>query len=76
MHDALTLEKRGIPAVLICTRPFVHTAEVMAGQMGLSEYPMVVIEHPIGRLDDDGLQDRIDQAKTDALAIISEPLSV
>ncbi len=62
MHDALTLESRKIPCALICTGAFVHTAEVMAENMGLASYPFVVIDHPIGRLGPERLAERVAQA--------------
>ena len=62
MHDALMLENLGLPAVLLCTTNFVHTARVMAQQLGRGDYPIIEIEHPIGRLGDDGIATRIDQA--------------
>lgn len=62
MHDALMLENRGLPAVLLCTSNFAHTAKVMAEQLGQGNYPIIEIDHPIGRLDGDGLSARVDQA--------------
>jgi len=70
MHDALTLEQKGMPCALICTEPFVHTARVMAEQIGLKDYPMIIIDHPIGRLSDPDLQSRINQAIPDVLRIL------
>ncbi len=62
MHDALILEHLELPSVLLCTANFTHTAKVMAEQLGRGDYPIVEIYHPIGRLDDSGLADRIGQA--------------
>ena len=62
MHDALMLEHLELPAALLCTSNFAHTARVMAEQLGHGEYPIIEIDHPIGRLDGKGLADRIDQA--------------
>ena len=62
MHDALMLEHLGIPAALLCTSNFTHTARVMAQQLGLASYPIVEIDHPIGRLDGAALASRVDQA--------------
>ena len=62
MHDALILENHELPAVLLCTSNFLHTAKVMAEQLGRGDYPIVEINHPIGRLDDNGLDGRIGQA--------------
>lgn len=62
MHDALMLEHLGLPAALLCTSNFTHTARVMAQQLGNGGYPIVEIDHPIGRLDGKALAARIDQA--------------
>lgn len=62
MHDALILENLELPSVLVCTTNFTHTAQVMAEQLGRGDYPIVEIDHPIGRLDDDGIAARVDQA--------------
>ncbi len=67
MHDALTLEQKGILCALICTEPFVLTAHVMAEQIGLKDYPVIVVDHPIGRLSNQDLQSRINQAIPDVL---------
>ena len=62
MHDALILENLELPSVLLCTTSFTHTAQVMAEQLGRGDYPIVEIDHPIGRLDDSGLAGRVGQA--------------
>ena len=62
MHDALMLEHLGLPAALLCTSNFTHTARVMAEQLGNGGYPIVEIDHPIGRLDGKALAAQIDQA--------------
>lgn len=62
MHDALMLEHLDLPAALLCTSSFTHTAQVMAEQLGHGDYPIIEIDHPIGRLDGNGLADRVDQA--------------
>ena len=62
MHDALMLEHLDLPAALLCTSSFLHTARVMAEQLGSGTYPIIEIDHPIGRLDGNALAARIDQA--------------
>ena len=62
MHDALILENLELPSVLLCTTNFTHTAQVMAEQLGRGDYPIIEIDHPIGRIDDDGLSTRVGQA--------------
>jgi len=48
--DAISFEKRGIPAAAIITEPFIATAEAMAQLAGMPGYPVAVIPHPIGSL--------------------------
>jgi len=48
--DAITFEKRGIPAAVVITKPFVATADAMARLAGMPGYPVAVIPHPIGSL--------------------------
>ena len=62
MHDALILEHLELPSVLLCTSNFTHTAQVMAEQLGRGDYPIIEIDHPIGRLNDKGLAGRVGQA--------------
>jgi hypothetical protein len=48
--DAITFEKRGIPAAVVITEPFVPTAEQMARLAGMPGYPYAVLPHPVGSL--------------------------
>ena len=50
MLDAITFEKRGIPAAVVITEPFVPTAEAMARLAGMPGYPHAVLPHPVGSL--------------------------
>jgi hypothetical protein len=48
--DAIAFEKRGIPAAVVITEPFVATALAMARLAGMPDYPVAVIPHPVGSL--------------------------
>ncbi len=50
MLDAIFFEKRGIPASVIITEPFVPTAVGIAKLAGMPGYPHAVIPHPVGSL--------------------------
>ena len=58
MHDAITAERRGTPAVGVMTSGFVDAAEIMARACGLPGYRFVVIEHPVASATDDQLRER------------------
>ena len=71
MLDAITFEKRGIPAAVVITEPFVPTALAMARLAGMPGYPHVALPHPIGSLWPDELAARADAAvaKIEALLL-------
>jgi len=60
--DAINFEKRGIPAVAIVTDPFAPTAAAVAELNGMSCYPVVVVPHPFGSLDEAAVRSRADVA--------------
>ena len=70
MHDALILEHLELPSVLLCTTNFTHTARVLAEQLGRGDYPIVEIDHPIGRIAESGLADRIGQAVDEVIELL------
>ncbi len=70
MHDAISLEKMGVPAAVICTEPFVSSANAMAKMGGIEDYPYVVVPHPLGSLSPELLRERAVQAAPDVLRIL------
>lgn len=47
MHDAIEVEKLGVPAVGVMTTKFVSAADLMARVLGADGFRYVAIEHPI-----------------------------
>ena len=62
MLDAISFEKRGIPAVAVVTAPFLATGRAMAELHGMPDYPFVVVPHPFGSLTAEEVQARADDA--------------
>ena len=60
MLDAIFFEKRGIPAAVLITEPFVPTAIEIAKLADLPGYPHAVIPHPVGSLSADEVRQRAD----------------
>jgi hypothetical protein len=60
--DAINFEKRGIPAVAVVTDPFAPTAAALAELHGMPRYPVVVVPHPFGSLDEAAVRSRADAA--------------
>ena len=70
MHDAITVEKAGKPAVFISTEPFIPTAKSIAKIRGITDYPFAVVTHPIGSLDSEGVMARARQALPRVMEIL------
>ncbi len=70
MHDGLTLERRGVPTAVICTEPFVTSADAMAALGGAPDYPYVVVPHPLGSRTMEQLRDLASRAAPDVLSIL------
>jgi hypothetical protein len=70
MRDATEIERRGVPAVAIITRPFKVTADSMAARQGYSRYRYVLVDHPIASLDDDALRELALTALPEVLAVL------
>ena len=56
MHDAVSAEKLGVPALGVMTTRFVSAAELMSRVLGIPDYQFVVIDHPISSASDASLR--------------------
>ena len=56
------LRKRGLVAIVICSKPFHGLARGQARIHGCPDLPMVVIDHPLGGTDMATVRKRADQA--------------
>ena len=66
----MTLERRGVPTVVICTEPFITSANAMAALGGVPDYPYVVVPHPLGSRTMEQLRDLAAKAAPDVLSIL------
>ncbi len=48
MHDGISFEQLGKPALVICTGPFEATGRNIARALGVPDYPFALVAHPIG----------------------------
>ena len=69
VHDTIELERAGIPTVLVTTTRFVPIATTLAGDSGLADLRAIVLDHPIGGMDEATLAVRADAA-ADAVAAL------
>src|SRR3954468_14916669 len=71
VHDAIELEKAGIPTVLLTTTRFAPIAATLAADSGLAEVRALVLEHPIGGIDAPTLEARADAAAGTVAALLT-----
>ncbi|MBI3967695.1 MAG: hypothetical protein HY329_18815 [Chloroflexi bacterium] len=72
MLDGLTLERRGIPAAVVCTDAFEVTGRAMAEVQGAPDYQFAIIPHPISNLTDEQMKLRANEAAPDVLKLLFE----
>ncbi len=71
MHDAISAERAGTPAVGVMTSAFVDGAELMASTLGVAGYAFAVIEHPIASATDAQLEDKARRTIEQAVGLLS-----
>ena len=62
VHDVVRLEQRGIPTAAVGTEPFLDEALEQAQLLGMPDYRMVLVEHPIQILATEDVHARADAA--------------
>jgi len=70
--DAIFFEKRGIPASVLITEPFVPTAVGIAALAGMHGYAHVVIPHPVGSFSPAEIRQRADAAAVAVEMLLSQ----
>jgi hypothetical protein len=73
VHDVVRLEERGIPTAAVGTEPFVDEALQQARALGMPDYRMVLVEHPIQLLTMDEVHARADRAFDAIVAHLTAP---
>ena len=62
VHDAVRLERRGIPTAVVGTEPFTDEALEQALVLGMPELRIVTVPHPVQLLTTDEVQALADAA--------------
>lgn len=62
VHDVVRLERRGIPTAAVGTAPFVDEALEQARELGMPDYRLVLIDHPVQLLTTEELHARAEAA--------------
>jgi hypothetical protein len=67
------LERRGIPTAAVATKPFVDEALEQARLLGMPEYRMVYVPHPVQLLTLDELRSYADAVFDEIVARLTAP---
>jgi hypothetical protein len=70
LADGILLERAGVPAVSICTDPFVLPARAMAQAYGFPGFEYVTIPHPVASLSTTQIRARVHDLLPDLLRIL------
>jgi hypothetical protein len=71
VHDGITFEQSGKPALVICTTPFAATGRMIAATLGLPNYAFAMVDHPIGSRTLDEIRARAEEAYAQGVAILT-----
>ena len=66
------MERRGIPAAVICTEPFRPTVETVARVRGVEGYHVAYIPHPVGSLTGEELRERARRVAPEVKRLLAE----
>jgi hypothetical protein len=69
--DGVALERRGIPAAVVCTEAFTVTADAMAALKGAKGYEYATTAHPVAVLTPDEVRERAEQALPRVIALLT-----
>lgn len=67
----MSLENRGIPTVVICTGPFLDSANIHARIYGRSGFQPVVITHPLGGIEAERVNEKAAAAAVQIIAALT-----
>ena len=72
MQDGIIFEKQGVPAASVATHVFINMGRASAAAQGMTDYPFVVIEHPIGRLTEEEMRAKAEAALPEIVKLLLE----
>ncbi|MEE8292468.1 MAG: hypothetical protein V3U27_13055 [Candidatus Tectomicrobia bacterium] len=60
MHDSVFFEKAGIPVAAFATTEFANAGRAQADALGMPDFNLILVEHPIQPLTQEEVQQRAD----------------
>lgn len=72
MHDGVFFEKAGIPSAVFATTEFANAARAQADALGLPDFKIIHVEHPIQPLTEDEVHQRADAVYDQLIAKLTK----
>jgi hypothetical protein len=69
--DSILLEQHGVPSVPIVTTVFQGSVRALAKAQGFTDFPLVVIRHPVAYVGDAELEERAREVLRQAIPALS-----
>ena len=69
------LRKRGLVTAVVCSTAFQKLGQTQAKIFGVPDLPLLIIPHPLGGLDIDGVKQRAEVASPQLVKLIREHAS-
>ena len=73
VHDAVRLERRGIPTAVVGTEPFIDEALEQARVLGMPDLRIVTVAHPVQLLTHEQVGELADHALAEVVARLTAP---
>ena len=73
VHDAVALEKEGVPTVTLISRSFCPLGQVVAQRLAYPGLPIVLLPHPIGDADEDKISQKGLDAVEECVRLLTTP---
>jgi hypothetical protein len=73
LHDAVQLERLGVPATVVITEPFVDLVHQFASTLGMPDYAVVTLPHPVSSKDDSALRQLAAEAAPRVASLLTTP---
>ena len=71
VHDAVRLERRGIPTAVVGTEPFLDEAIEQARVLGMPDLRIVTVPHPVQLLTHEQVAELADAALADVVSLLT-----
>lgn len=61
MHDGIAFEERQIPTAVLATEVFLNAARAQAEALGMPEFTIISVPHPVQNLNPEEVRQRAEQ---------------